>query len=972
MPSDRDHRILALFEAAQEQPVEMRPKFLKLNCPEDAALRAEVESLLAQDATSFLESSPSLPSLSSGMKLGVYELRSLLGRGGMGEVWRAHDPRLKRDVAIKILPLVFAGDPDRVHRFEREAHAASALNHTNIVSIYDVGREQGFYWIVSELVEGETLSDLIKRGPVPLKKLVDIGAQICDGLAAAHAAGIVHRDLKPGNIMLTRSGRVKILDFGLAKQRHPLSGTTQTSDLTGAGLVMGTPGYMSPEQVRSEDVDARSDLFSLGAILYEMLAGKPAFTGNSSIEIMHAVLNSEPREIPPKAPGPLVRIIQRCLEKAPALRFQSAADLGFALGSVTDSMAPAVPGSKKRSRAVWLLAVAMLCAVAAIAVYLWRSHSPPSNISSNVTFRRVTNDSGLTTGAAISNDGKLVAYASDRDNPEHLNLYVQQVDGGGVLRITDGPADDYDPSFSPDGTQIAFRSDRGAGGIYVVPAIGGEARMVVPEGRRPRFSPDGQRLMYWTGPQVVNVTGSGEARLWVRPVSGGEPVQLAAGCRLFERSTMWSPDGSRVLFIGICGHFDYSSPEDYGISGWVSTADGKSLKPNRQLYRVWPTIHSPDQVSIDQWLSSPSRVLIPIRLGDATTITTLPISADGTSVTGSPERIMFAGGDDARISVAANGRMVLSADTSQSHVWSLPIDSNGKASGPLRQLTSGTAGEFASTLSADGQKLAFLSNRANGVRLFYKDLTTDHEKELSTEGYRYATPLFNTDGTRVLCVQYPSATSWRNFVFEIPISGGVSRKIWDKGIFAWLFDWSPDGTTLLLHSFGPGVVKGPGVLQMDLQSFSYSKILASDTMSPDAPHFSHSGKWMAFLLFPRGKSVVKDTALSIAPFRKIPVPRGEWILLSQGNFESPPRFSEDDHLLLFISKRDGFGCVWAQRLTRDMHADGAPFAVYHAHERRHPILSLDDGVSVGPHAIVFDRQDLAGNIWLLEPAKEAK
>jgi serine/threonine protein kinase len=307
MASDNWKRVEELFEAAQKLPGEQRADFLRKASPDDARLRGEVESLLkaADSGHSLLDGSPlssiaeRAPALKAGEKVGNFEIVAMIGRGGMGEVYRARDVRLKRDVAIKTLPSDFAFDRDRIARFEREARAASALNHPNIVSIYEIGAESGVSFIVSELVDGETLVRIIERGPLPLRKLIEVSTQICDGLATAHTAGVIHRDLKPGNIMLTRDGRVKILDFGLARQERAPGFDGTTVEASRPGMIMGTPGYMSPEQVRGEATDARSDLFSLGMILYEMASGQRAFRGSSSIEVMNSILKDDPPELPP-------------------------------------------------------------------------------------------------------------------------------------------------------------------------------------------------------------------------------------------------------------------------------------------------------------------------------------------------------------------------------------------------------------------------------------------------------------------------------------------------------------------------------------------------------------------------------------------------------------------------------------------------------------------------------------------------
>src|ERR1022692_1486338 len=407
MQADLWKKVEALYQAALAQPPEERAAFLLQACPDDPQLRGEVQSLLDQQADFFLESAPlsAIKALSAGAKLGNFEIVELLGRGGMGEVYRARDSRLKRDVAIKVLPAGLARDPDRIARFEREARAAGALNHPNIGAVHEIGRDDDTYWIATELISGEPLASVIERGPLGVPRAVEIATQIAEGLAAAHAAGIVHRDLKPANIMVTRDGRVKILDFGLALRQRTSQDST-TMHMTDEGTVLGTAGYMSPEQVRGETVDQRSDLFSFGVILYEMLGGKRAFAGASSVEVMHAILKEDPPELPASVPPSLDRIVRRCLQKDRERRFQTATDLLFALQFLPHSSTQ-IERPKRSAWRKW--AIVGGATIAAFAVYWLGVRRPSPSASAEFVLRRLTNGAALTRHAAISPDGKLVA-----------------------------------------------------------------------------------------------------------------------------------------------------------------------------------------------------------------------------------------------------------------------------------------------------------------------------------------------------------------------------------------------------------------------------------------------------------------------------------------------------------------------------------------------------------------------------------
>jgi sugar lactone lactonase YvrE/aminoglycoside phosphotransferase (APT) family kinase protein len=400
MIEERWKRVKELLHRAMQLAPEQRGPFLDQACSGDGALRAEVESLLlAEDEVrpSFLQTPPparpgngaDMPQPIPGLpgRLGPYEILAPIAKGGMGEVYRARDTRLGRCVAVKILPAEMCHDPDRLARFEHEARAASALNHPNIVSVFDIGREGGIPFIVTEFIEGESLRRLVARGPVPAVPLIAIATQLATGLRAAHAAGVVHRDLKPENIMLTPDTQVKILDFGLAKhtpQRLDSAAGMETEVMTAPGLVLGTVGYLSPEQVRGEAVDARSDIFSLGAVLYELAAGKRPYTGGKAIEVLSAILREEPAELRADIPPALERIILRCLKKDPQQRFQNAASVAAALKSIGEiSGMRRVLWSIERHRRAWWTAVGVAAVLlAACGVWLgprWQNRTAPAS-----------------------------------------------------------------------------------------------------------------------------------------------------------------------------------------------------------------------------------------------------------------------------------------------------------------------------------------------------------------------------------------------------------------------------------------------------------------------------------------------------------------------------------------------------------------------------------------------------------------
>jgi eukaryotic-like serine/threonine-protein kinase len=495
--------------------------------------------------------------LNNGAKLGPYEVTGAVGAGGMGEVYRASDPRLDRTVAIKVLPESLASNSDRLRRFEQEARVLSALNHPNLLAIYDVGAENGTHYLVSEFLDGQTLRELMNSGPLSQRRVSEYALQIANGLAAAHEKGIIHRDLKPENIFVTRDDRVKILDFGLAKQSQNITGLTgETATLTSpaqttAGTVMGTVGYMSPEQVRGQTVDSGSDIFSLGAILYEMTTGKRAFKGDSGVETMNAILKEDPPEIDTaqiKAAPALERILRHCLEKNPANRFQSARDLAFALSSLsgTDSTA-ALKASPKPATRTWMLwTAAALAFVAVVALLLFLTQRPTQTERLEFALPLQREVSHL----AISPDGQMLAFVSPDEATGSNMLSVMRV-GASSATVLPGTEGATYPFWSPDDAYVAFFAD---GKLKKVAASGGvpQAITTAVDGRGGSwgkqgivFTPDAVGWLF-----VVSPDGSGLAPLTDKVFDDAKEAS--------HRWPLFLPDGDHFLFLS--GTFTNATP----------------------------------------------------------------------------------------------------------------------------------------------------------------------------------------------------------------------------------------------------------------------------------------------------------------------------------------------------------------------------------------------------------------------------
>jgi serine/threonine protein kinase len=509
--------------------------------------------------------------LVSGSRLDSYEIIAPLGAGGMGEVYRARDATLKRDVAIKVLPEYWSRDPERLRRFEQEAQATAALNHPNIVSIFHVGQHDGSPYIVTELLQGETLRDRLRKGPMRLREVLDFGVELARGLAAAHDAGIVHRDLKPENIWVTKDGRIKILDFGLAKLDParavaPDGATVTLHQQTNPGLVLGTVGYMSPEQVRGQIADGRSDIFATGVILYEMLTGQPAFKKSTSADTVAAVLNEDPpavSEVVSNVPPGLQRIVQRCLSKTPEQRFQHSSDLAFALEALTDSGSTLVrplkeePLTSAGKKMIWAPLMAFVVLGSGLIAY-WLTR--PEAVPTVEAITQITDD-GKAKGVfnSLQTDGSRLYFNEGRRG----DLKIAQVAvSGGPVSIIPTPLIDAQPGgVAPDGSFLAVLQGGAAPPghpIWKVPLPTGEpTRLSNFKGQDVSVTPDGQVLV------------SDEGDLYIANSDGGNVRKLISGMDGWVGNPAVSPDGKQVAF----SFYSHAG----GVAIYLANSDGSSI-----------------------------------------------------------------------------------------------------------------------------------------------------------------------------------------------------------------------------------------------------------------------------------------------------------------------------------------------------------------------------------------------------------
>lgn len=739
-----------------------------------------------------------------GETLDRYKIESKLGEGGMGVVYKARDTHLDRVVAIKVLPHDKVADPDRKQRFVQEAKAASALNHPGIVTIHDIRSHAGIDFIVMEYASGRTLDRIIPAKGIGITQALRYGVQIADALAKAHEAGIIHRDLKPSNVIVTDEDRVKILDFGLAKLLDPTDGAaearTRSAPLTEAGLIVGTTAYMSPEQAEGRKVDARSDIFSFGSVLYEMVTGRRPFVGESSLSVLAKILNDDPAppsQIAASVSPEVERAILRCLRKDPARRYQTMGDLKVALEDFAEDSAAGRPVQTSASRASrpwrWLWA-AVIPIVIAAAYFSWQAARTPDR-AAPLRAVPLTSLRGVVRNPSFAPDGDHVAFTWSGHNQDNPDVYVQQIGAGSPLRLTTDPANDYSPVWSPDGRSIAFlrqQTDPRVSELRLIPPLGGPERKLIDIRPHRAFlrsvtlgwCPDSRCIVVTDAPDEAKPPDA----LFVVSVETGEKRQLTfpPASMVADTDPAVSPDGKWLVFRRDTAPFNGQLQLLALGNGFSARGEPRPITPT--LLIAYGPAWMPDSAEI---VFSAKGALWRLAIADGSTAERLPfVGEDGIMpVVSRPQPDVTA-------------RLAYIRSFTDANIWRIETAGPGvPATSPPVVAISSTRLERIPEFSPDDQRVVFMSDRSGESEVWVADARGSNPIQLTSMGAIPGFGRWSPDGKTIAFHSNPHGDG---DVFVVPADGGKPRRLTDHPATDTFPSFSRDGKWIYFCSSRTG------------------------------------------------------------------------------------------------------------------------------------------------------------------------
>jgi serine/threonine protein kinase/Tol biopolymer transport system component len=773
-------------------------------------------------------------------RLGAYEIIAALGAGGMGQVYRARDTTLGRDVALKILPESVTHNADRLARFRREAQVLASLNHPHIAQIHGLDEADGTHFLVLELVDGESVDKRIARGPIPVDETLVIAKQFAEALEAAHEKGIIHRDLKPANIALTKDGQVKVLDFGLAKAIEPTVSSdpasspvlTSPATMTGVGILLGTVAYMAPEQARGKAVDRRADIWAFGAVVYEMLTSQRVFKGEDTSEVLAAVLRQdvEWRALPPETPFRLRHLLERCLERDAKQRLRDIGEARIEIARIEqgtpDSLSGPIPAvmplRSPRRRALPWMAAALAAAAVAASWWLGRRSAAPEAAWS--VFTQLTDASGVETGPSLSPDGGSFAYSSAARGS--WDIYVQRVGGRNPVLVAGDPArDEVWPAFSPDGKQIAFNLGGGTGGIFVMGATGESTRRLTDFGSNPAWSPDGQRIVFCTEEVRTAYNTFTESTLWSVDVNGGTPTKLDVDVAAFQPA--WSPSGQRIAF--------WTNTNGQRDLGTIAAAGGQRVMVTSDAAVDWAPAWSPDGRFL--YFASDR--------GGSMGIWRIAVDESSGRATGLPEPI--AASVDVAMDLphlSADGSKLVFRSMIQSvNPAAIDFDPATQRAGRVRLLLHRTGLLMPTDVSPDGRWIALTNVFDRQQDLFTMRSDGTGLSRLTDDLARDWEPRFTPDGTALV---FSSTKSGTYDAWSILLDGSGRTRltaITDTEVAHTMF--APDGRRLIAVLLTGDIVIGSAPWPITRQSATVIKAqrVGGGTLFPR--YWSRDGRWLA-------------------------------------------------------------------------------------------------------------------------------